>query len=298
MVRLFALVVVVLLLCPRGHAQSQIVYFQSHERFNYDIELLQHLLNITANDYGPSQASPLNDQLTEQQGLRALTRGAVDIAFLPTSKRREANYQAIKQPLLQGMLGYRLLLTTESSDSKFKTITDLKQLREKAIAGFGLHWEDLRILYRNRLPVMTSPQYQELFSMLSSGQIDYLPRGLNEIQLELVEQSKIHDQLKINQDIALFYVFPRYFFVNRSNTELAERLLAGFALALEDGSFKALFDKHFGQIASQIASHPRALIKLNNPFLPEQIPPMQTDWWLSPHAVNQLAGKGNAHSGQ
>lgn len=287
--RLFALVVGVFLLCPLAHAQSNVIYFQSHDRFGYEIELLQHLLDITAEQYGPSKAAALDDQLTEQQGMRALTRGDVDIAFLPTSKRREANFQAIKQPLLQGMLGYRLLLTTQASNSKFKSINNLAELREGAIAGFGLHWEDLRILYRNRLPVMTSPQYQELFSMLGTAQIDYLPRGLNEIELELVEQSKVHEDLTINQDIALFYTFPRYFFVNRSNAQLAERLKAGFVLAKRDGSFKALFNKHFGEVIAQLEGQSRVLIKLNNPFLPSEIPNMETDWWMPTTKAEQLA---------
>nr|WP_224745785.1 transporter substrate-binding domain-containing protein [Neiella litorisoli] len=236
--------------------------------------------------------------MTEQQGLRALTKGEVDIAFLPTSKRREANYLAVKQPLLQGMLGFRLLLTNRTSDAKFADIQSVQQLRDNVIAGFGLHWEDLRILYRNRLPVMTSPQYQELFAMLGTGQIDYLPRGLNEVEAELKEQTKHYPDIALNEDIALYYAFPRYFFVNRGNKQLAERLTAGLAIAKLDGSFKALFDKHFGAISERLMSKPRILIELKNPFLPDDVPPMETDWWLKPEAVTNVAGTRSARSGQ
>ncbi|GGA69930.1 hypothetical protein GCM10011369_09500 [Neiella marina] len=298
MVQIFIISLVLMLLIPTSYAQTNVVYFQSHDRFSYEVELLEHLLAITDQEYG--KATPIAHQstMTEQQGLRALTRGEVDIAFLPTSKRREANYLAIKQPLLQGMLGFRLLLTNRSSNYKFADIHSIQQLRDNVIAGFGLHWEDLRILYRNRLPVMTSPQYQELFAMLGTGQIDYLPRGLNEVEAELKEQAMRYPDIGLNEDIALYYAFPRYYFVNRGNKQLAERLTAGLAIAKRDGSFRALFDKHFGAVSERLMSKPRVLIELKNPFLPDDVPPMETDWWLQPKAITNVAGTRSARNEQ
>ncbi|MCM2679979.1 transporter substrate-binding domain-containing protein [Echinimonas agarilytica] len=245
---------------------------------------------LTEKEYGHAEAQFSGTEMSEQQGLRALFSGQIDIAFLPTSTQREFSFKAVKVPLLQGMLGYRLLLTHSEHNDKFAGISSLQDLKNNAVAGFGLHWEDLRILYRNRIPVIASAGYQDLFAMLATSQIDYLPRGLNEIYIEIEQQSDRYSDLMINSDIALYYPFPRYFFVNRSNEGLARRLEKGLDMAIEDGSFKAIFEKHFSDVIQRVQSQSRHLIELQNPFLPDDLPPMHTDWWMpANHVSNKSA---------
>ena len=84
----------------------------------------------------------------------------------------------------------------------------------------------------------TDKSVDSIFKMLKLGRIDYFHRGLNEIWGEL---STHKETLKIADNVMLFYPLPVYFFVTKSRPELAKKLEKGINLALEDGSFKTLF---------------------------------------------------------
>ena len=265
-----------------------VAYFQGDERYKYEVELLQHVLDITADKYGPANA--VNTSLsTYQVGIKALQTGSVQVAFLATDRRNEFNFQPIRVPLLQGMLGYRLLLIHKDNQPKFDAIKTIDDLKDQTVAGFGLHWEDLRILYHNRLPVIANSNYQELFTMLSNQQVDYLPRGLNEVYNELEFQHGLYPNIELAPHIAIYYPYVRYFFVNKNNTILAQRLTDGLAKAKADGSFKAIFDKHFASVINKSQSSQRHLIELSNPFLPDSVPEIEKSWWM-PNVATNSAG--------
>lgn len=272
-----------------------ITYFQGDERYQYETELLQHVLDLTAEEFGAAAATS-HQYKTYIQGLRGLAKGEVDIAFLSTSQRHESNFLAVKVPLLQGMLGYRLFLINKRDKDKFKQIDSLVELKNSAVAGFGLHWEDLRVLYHNRLPVIANASYKELFYLLANSQVDYLPRGLNEIYNELEVLEKKHPNFILSNDLALYYPFVRYYFVHKENYLLAQRLQKGLAKAKADGSFKALFMKHFGHVVKRSKNAPHKVIHLANPFLPKELPKLETSWWLPLNAQDSL--KNSEDNGQ
>ena len=82
----------------------------------------------------------------------------------------------------------------------------------------------------------------------------------------------------------LYYPTAEYFFVNRDNVALAERIERGLRRALADGSFDRLFREHpvnataFGK--SNILK--RRIIRLDNPLLPPETPFDQAELWWAP----------------
>lgn len=258
---------------------ESITYFQSDYRYQYDIELLQLALDLTASEYGYVNTRGLNFK-TYIEGLRALGTGDVDVAFLATSRRYEANYLPVRVPILQGMLGYRLLLIHNNNQELFSQIQTLDNLKNRAVAGLGLYWEDLRILYANRLPVVANADYPGLFNLLISGQVDYLPRGLNEVYTEIEKIRGEHPQIMLNEEIAIYYPFVRYYFVHPDNHQLAQRIEKGLAKAKANGQFRALFDKHYLGVIRRANLKEHRVIYLENPFLPESLPKIESDWWL------------------
>lgn len=266
-------------------AKSEVLYFQDDIRYLYEVELLQRALTLTADEYGVAEAKAKHYP-THLRGLFALTRGRIQVAFLATSEAYEVDYLPIRIPVLQGMLGYRVLLTTQDRLEKVDQLKTLKDLQNKAIAGFGLHWEGTRVLRQNHLLMVESSHYAHLFENLSTGKVDYIPRSLNEVFNEIAEQKRHGNEFFLSSKAAFFHPHYRYMFVARYNYKLAERLEKGLTMALEDGSFKAIFDKHFGHVKSYLAEHPHHVIQLENPLLPENMPHVYKEWWL-PESLSQ-----------
>lgn len=255
-----------------------VTYVQDSTRLAYEMELLQHALNLTQDEYGSAKI--------EQRKLKAnihfeqaLAKGEFDVAVLPSSEERERRIQAIKIPLSQGMLSYRLLAVRQDQVTKLATVKTIKDFQTRLIGGVGVRWQTLHMYTRNNLLMRTAYRKSELYQMLVAGEIDYFPRGVNEI---LGEQffTKHLKNLTITPDIALFYLTPRYYFVRHGAPELAERIEKGLLKALADGSFKSIFFKHYQDEIDMVKKlKVKKIIYVNNPDITITYP-IKWEWWL------------------
>jgi hypothetical protein len=178
-------------------------------------------------------------------------------------------------------MGYRLLIIRAEDQSWFRRVQTIDQLRELR-AGQGHDWPDTEILRANGLAVEATVDYDSLFRMLQLGRFDYLPRAINEPWEELALRSG--RGLAVEEGLMLYYPTAEYFFVNRDNVALAERIERGLRRALADGSFDKLFREHpvnanaFGK-ANVLK---RRIIRLDNPLLPPETPFDQAELWWAP----------------
>ncbi len=78
----------------------------------------------------------------------------------------------------------------------------------------------------------------------------------------------------------LFYPYPVYYFVTKNKPELAIDIKKGLKIALDDGSYKALFLERQNKNIKKGNLKSRTLITLKNPNLPKGTPKINTDWWL------------------
>jgi hypothetical protein len=76
--------------------------------------------------------------------------------------------------------------------------------------------------------------------MLIGKRFDYFPRGLDEVWSE--EKLFSNKGIIIEQHLMLKYSTSKYFFVNKRNVALADRIERGLKIAIADGSFDALFN--------------------------------------------------------
>ena len=253
-------------------------YFQKDLRFELEIKLLELALKETIDTDGEFSLRPIKEKVTQGRGLKFLEQGEIDVVFLPTSKKRERRFLPIKIPLLRGILGYRIFLIHKDSINDFDEISTFEQLRKKYIAGFGTHWADRDILEDNNIRVMESPNYDNLFNMLELRRFDYFPRGITEVWRELEEFGTQHPNLIVEKQIALYYPYSVYYFVNKSNVKLAGRIERGLKVLLKNGSFKKLFFKYYAPYIKQANLENRKLFRIKNTVDPLNDP--DTSWWL------------------
>ncbi len=87
----------------------------------------------------------------------------------------------------------------------------------------------------------------------------------------------------------LIYPNPFYFFVNKSNTELAKNIEKGLRIAIEDGSFEQYFmnDPTVKDVIANANLKSRTAIKLQNPTLPKMTPLDDKSLWFDPFSLDK-----------
>ncbi len=231
-------------------------------RHDFEHRMMHLLLSKTTKEYGPYELVP-TPRMNQTRAFDELKSGkTLDIVAGVFTRERVRDFLAIKHSFHKDLMGTRLLLIRKEREQDFakvKTLEDLKKL----VAIQGADFPDVAILERNDLPVITGRDYEGLFRMLTAGRGDYFPRGLVEIHAEL--KAHPNQNLVIEKTLALSYFLPAYFYVNKNNKALAERLEKGWQIALADGSFEAAFQEQDGEAIKSADLKNRRIFYLNNP---------------------------------
>jgi len=228
----------------------------------YFSKLLHLALSKTEATDGPFQVIQYPNLLTKARFEAELKRqGVIDLIWATTNTNLETTFLPIRISLLKDLNSYRVFLIRKDDQEKFNQIKTLNDLR-KLKAGQGSHWSDTDILLANDLPVVTSPLFEPLFNMLIGKRFDYFPRGLDEVWNE--EKLFGDKGISIEKHLMLNYSASKYFFVNKKNPALADRIERGLKIAIADGSFDILFNSIPGykRGTEEIANKKRLIFKL------------------------------------
>jgi hypothetical protein len=183
--------------------------------------------------------------------------------------QREQQATTIYIPLERGLAGFRLCLIKKISQNLFFDINTLRDFRRRKLSiGVGAHWPDKDILTFNRLPVTTSPIESNLYSMLDVGRFACLSRSVKEASESVKSQN--HLDLEVEQNIAFIYPLADFIYISKMETRLAERIEKGLKIAIENGQFYALFEKHYKQLLLKYNLYGRKLFFLKNENLSEK----------------------------
>jgi len=233
------------------------------EHIQYFYKLLDLALHKTQDAYGPYELVEFAETTNYERYLQYVQNGTIDVLWTNTDPAREAALHSVPISLLKDLNSYRIFFIRDTDQELFhnvKTLADLRRFR----AGQGTTWPDTQVLRNNDLPVVTAMRQDSLIKMLASNRFDYYPRGLYEIWRE--EKSLREPHIVIEDSVMIYYPSPVYYFVNKQNTLLAERLEKGLKLAQEDGSFDQLFFavKNFNRGYQEQHSGKRKIITLSN----------------------------------
>ncbi len=260
--------------------QTRIQYFPVGPIYEYRWKLLElALAHSAAKDASdPVRLVPYAEDVTQNRGMQLLQSGAIDVIALGTNTERETLMLPIKVDILRGIVGFRVLVIRAADQGRIARM-DAKAMREQLTYGLNSQWADLPVMQANGFKVETSSSYENLFGMLTAGRFDAFPRGLNEADRELGERRQSFPQLAVEQSKALFFPYPVYFWVRKDNAALAQRIERGLHAALNDGSFRRLFQTYHAAEIAKLATEKRQVIRLNNPTLPAGTPQPDTQWW-------------------
>jgi len=269
------------LLAQSASAETSVRYFQADSRYSYRTALIALALEKTRQTDGPYSLVPYKSEgeITNTRGALLLKQNQIDLISLATTRDLESNFLPVKIDILKGILGYRVFLIRKDNASVFASVRTFDDLK-KYTAGFNSQWADFPILQTNRIPVESVASYDNLFKMLDMKRFDYFPRGMNEAWVELEEKSKVYPSLGVEKSLAIYYPYVVYFFFNKQNAALADRIRRGLEIALKDGSFRSLFLLYHSEIIRRTNLSHRRLFVILNPLLPPGTVEPDTSWWM------------------
>lgn len=250
-------------------------------RFRDLIEILRTALDKTTPEFGPYALRPFHDSMNEARYLFELKSGhSINVAWSSTSVEKERDFLPIRVPLRKGLLGYRVALISADNQEKVDQVQNLADLRQLTV-GQGLGWGDVQVYRANGIPVFTA-NYDNLFKMTVLGRFDLFPRGVGEITAEYEAFHKTLPKLAIEKNLLIHYPWPYYFFFNKKDLALKERVEAGLRIMLRDGSFDQLFRQFNGKAIALIKQKSRHVIRLRNDLLPKETPLADPALWFDP----------------
>lgn len=222
---------------------------------------------------------PVRTDLNKIRILAELKDGNnLDVVWGGAYKDREQAMLPIRICLMKGLMGWRIPLVTKKNSQLFAKVENLNDLRQFT-AGQGYHWTDTQILLASGIKVERSYEFEFLFRMLDAGRFDYFPRSLMEIWNEFDAHREMG--IAIDTHIVIHYPAAFYFYVKKSNKELANVIQRGLEVAIKDGSFDKLFYAFHKKEIINADLENRRVIELNNPFLTPETPLARKELWFS-----------------
>lgn len=205
----------------------------------YFYKLLVLAFEETAPLYGPVDMQVYPENLSGARLMADLKKNiTIDVVWNGTTPEREQEFLPIYVSLLRELNEHRVLLIRSEDQEKFSAIQTLADL-QKLTAGAGADWPSTRVLRSNDIPVVAVNNGGLLYAMLKAKRFDYISRNMFEAWDE--EKTYAKEGLAIEKTLLLKGGVPFYFFVNKHNVKLAERIDRGLKMAVADGRFAKLF---------------------------------------------------------
>jgi len=241
---------------------------------SYFVDLLKLTLEASKNKYGSYKLQAINIEMAQARTSTMLQRNEyIDLTWRMTSQKLEQQLQAIYFPILKGLMGYRIFIITKKQQHLFNKNTSLETLHNLHL-GQGLNWPDTEILLANGFNVIQGHD-NFLIEILKKQRFDYFPRALHEPWPEIAGDNT----LAVEKHLMLHYPAPVFFFVNKENKRLQQRLKFGLNELLASGKFEHFFLNHpiTSGITTKANVNTRSTFSLENPLLSEQTKNQLTD---------------------
>lgn len=255
---------------------------------HYYIDVLKLALEESKDEYGDYTLQAVPVEMTQgHTSIMVELEHGLDVTWRMTSAKAEQRMLAVYIPLLKGLMGHRIFIIRADEQARFPKDISLAQL-STMIAGQGHDWPDNEILIHNNLKVVTGAGYT-LLEMLEKQRYDYFPRALHEPWVEIGGK----EGFIVEQNIMLQYPAPLYFFVNKKNTALRNRIYAGLSKAVENGKFDELFHQHpiTKNTLALAKVKDRKIFKFHNPLLSPETKAIIDDkrLWLNNVQASQVS---------
>jgi len=262
---------------------------------SYYRDLLVQVLQRTEAEYGPAELEQLEPPVLGDYRYLLMKQDFIDVHHFGTSPELERDLLPIRVPLLAGGLGWRGFVIRKADRLAFaqlRSFTELKRLT----ACQGALWPDSAIMQAAGLQVLTAERHDQMLELLRRERCDYFPRSIFEGPAEQKAFQSQYPDLEFSHSVLLHYPYAMYFFVNKNNVKLAERLQKGLDQMAQRGELQSFLRQHsISRFVYPLSRFRKSVVfHLTNPLLPAETPLQQAEYWLQmPQPEGQPASAGH-----
>ncbi|HTF95209.1 MAG TPA: hypothetical protein VL995_03675 [Cellvibrio sp.] len=236
-------------------------------REDYYIALIDAALKATKNDYGAYQINYSQELLASERKHELLVSGEklnIDrLVGFPTNDGPRKGLLRVDVPILNGFMGYRILLIRAENQTRFSAISTLEELRYLPM-GFGKGWEGHVYKY-NGFTVAETTNVEMMLKMLAGKRYAFIPLSVIEIEDSYEIGGVKVDTLVPEKTLLIYMPLPVYFYVSPTEPVLAERLTKGLRALKASGEIDNIFAEHFSNRLQRLNLSQRKIIELGNP---------------------------------
>lgn len=255
---------------------SEVIEFwngnKTQVRQQYERQLLQAVLEASVKKHGNFTVNEDTQNLTnsEESAVFSDQRADVFVTVAGNPKLKSKDKILVARPLMQGLLGHRLLIVRKQDLPLFADIQTEKAFKELSI-GIPEGWADASLFRHNGYNVVEGGTFDDIFDLLAAKEFDYVALGANEIEQAFESRAAKYEMFSIEPTTLLYYPFALVFYVHPDKPELANRLRDGLKAIDKNGVAQRLFEQATGELIERLGLPDRKLFRLQNPMLPKQL---------------------------
>ncbi len=242
---------------------------ERHDLQIYKFELIHRAMELTRKEFGDYQNIPYQGFDTGQQRWATLISEGklVNLAWVsPGTAVAKANVIPIPIDIMHGLLGFRVCLINKNASVKFDEILKSGALSSIKI-GQGSNWDDVAIYHHNNINPILSPNFSSLFDMLGFKRFDCIALGVDEVFLIQHEKKSRYPFLAIEDKLLIYYEYPIYLHVSKTEPKLAMRLQLGLEKMQQSGELVKLFKEYHPYDFASLRLDSRKVICLKSPYV-------------------------------
>ncbi|POB13812.1 hypothetical protein [Halobacteriovorax sp. DA5] len=223
------------------YKEHEVSIIQGHFRHQYFRYFLEEILTLSRSDFGDFKVKSLecgNEKECVESG--AYKKG--DIIYSPSENWDLADFKKIEAPILSGLMGLRLPVYEYKDRMKFEAIKSPEEYKKKRVS-FNKNWRDYKILEKSKFKLIAVETFDDIYGALTDSRADYTLRGVSEAFIEVLNQK---ENLLIDTKNFIYYSYPVYLYVRKTNKRLYRALILGMK-KMESQSYNNFTRSFVGQ---------------------------------------------------
>lgn len=269
----------------------QVIASQSTEDVShqYFIQLLSLAINNSNQMYPSREIKVIEyDNFGHEGSLRLIQSGEIDVVWAGTSVERERQMLPIRIPLMRGLLGYRVSIVHKDNLANFNQ-KGANAFQNETLCQ-GQYWPDNEILSDHGFYVRAVRSFAQIFKLIDKKRCSFFPRAIFEGYGELKKAQENYPNLAMFDEVILYYPLPYFFFVAKSNKQLAEQIHFGLLSSLNNGSYDELMKNHplTRHLFPLEQWHNKTFVMINNPNIPIRSEVSESEFLVQLHSQSNM----------
>jgi len=251
-------------------------------RFHWRV--LEAALDRTRASYGAYELVALPPAPASRQRYElSQSHSAITVAVFTGTGKQVQGLVPVRIPVDFGLQSYRVLLIRDGDQERFDHIASLDDLKS---VRFGLlpGWGDGGVMRSNGMTLVEGQNFEGLYHMLAAKRFDAFSRGAAEVMDDFQHGARLVPGLAVERHLLLHYPLPIYFWFtdDADGRRRVERVRAGLATMVADGSLAAMVMDRYRTDLSGLDLAGRHVIELSNPLLDGRDPLDDARLWFRP----------------